>query len=352
MPRLQHGQRTSLLATRVRNAFLEAFTRQVVPVAGIPLKDAVGLGSVARRVQAELRRTTGHYYPLQQVMTSIHDIEKQNIQEHHPECTATPPAPTNPLHIVVTSATPANPSMSRRRMAHNIPSLQCQLAIPPPAFYPSASGTPTSLTPTGRSPLLPFSRRLSLSSATSARFPITPIEQIVHTPLSPPKMPRLAPPPPRTWVRLNTQARMGETSPLDSPALPLTPYVLDPTHGAKPVLGRLQIPGTMAAGDSELRDCFLSSSPQAVSPLDFGKMYGGCPTRPTAARTNSNSNLTRTALLRATRPGLSRSSSLQGSLQDRGLASPSPLASPVLLSATGQPLASPFVFEGGYFSRF
>ncbi|TFK88342.1 hypothetical protein K466DRAFT_598705 [Polyporus arcularius HHB13444] len=342
MPRLQHGQRTSLLATRVRNAFLEAFTRQVAPIAGTPLKDAVGMGSIARRVQGELRRTTGHYYPLHQVVTSIYDIDNHKTQDDRCESAATLSPPTPHPRIVVTSSTPANASMSRRRMEHNIPSLQCQLAIPPPAFDSSltASRTPTSLTPTGRSPLLSFSRRFSLSAADSAGTPITPVEQIVHTPLTPPKLPRVVPPPPRSWARLNFQARMGETSPLASPDFPLTPYELAPTHGTKPVLGRLQIPGTSAVGDLELRDRFLSSSPQAVSPL-----YAGCP-----ARTNSTSSLTRTALLRAARPSLSRTSSLQGSLQDC-LGPLSPLANPLLLSASGQTLASPFDFEGGYFSR-
>ena len=242
--------------------------------------------------------------------------------------------------------------MSRRRMEHNIPALQLHLTIPPPAFQSSANATPTSLTPTGRFPLFPLPRRLSLSTAHSALSPITPIEQIVHTPLTPPKMPRFAPPPPRTWVRLNTQARMGEISPLDSPALPLTPYVLEPTHGAKPVLGRLQIPGTTVPGDQELRDQYMSSSPQAVSPLDFGKIYyNGASARPAALRTNSSSNLTRTALLRATRPTLSRSSSAQGSSEGR-LTPSSPLASPAIVSANRQSLASPFVYEGEYFPRF
>ncbi|RDX41219.1 hypothetical protein OH76DRAFT_1412308 [Lentinus brumalis] len=352
MPRLQHGQRTSLLATRVRNAFLEAFTRQVAPIAGTPLKNAVGMGSIARRVQGELRRTTGHYYPLHQVVITIYDIDNHKTQDDRCERAATLSPPTPHPRIVVTSSTPANASMSRRRMELNIPSLQCQLAIPPPPFDASStpSRTPTSLTPTGCSPLLSFSRRFSLSAANSAGTPITPVEQIVHTPLTPPKLPRVVPPPPRSWARLNIQARLGETSPLDSPDFPLTPYLLAPTHGTKPVLGRLQIPGTLAAGDPELRDRFLSSSSQAVSPLDFGKMYAGCPARPAAARTNSTSNLSRTALLRAARPSLSRSSSLRGSLQDC-LGPLSPLANPLLLSASGQTLASPFDFEGGYFSR-
>ncbi|RPD55099.1 hypothetical protein L226DRAFT_514651 [Lentinus tigrinus ALCF2SS1-7] len=348
MPRLQAGHRTSLLSTRVRNAFLEAFTRQVAPVEGT----TVGLGSIARRVQAELRRTTGHYYPLHQVMRSIVDIEEHNTTpERRPGRTASL-SPSGPIQIVVTSSTPAHSSMSRRRLERKIPALQLHVAIPPPAFFPSsaASATPTSLTPTGFNPVLAFPRRFSLSSAHSAHSPATPIDQIVHTPLTPPKMPRLAPAPPRTWARLNIQARMGESSPLDSPALPLTPYVLDPTHGAKPVLGRLQIPRTAFVHDPEPRGCHQWSSP-AVSPLDFGKMYGGDIARPAAVRTNSTSSLTRTALLRAARPGLSRSSSLQGPSKDL-LAPPSPIASPTLMFAAGQSLASPFAFEGEYFPRF
>ncbi len=38
------------------------------------------MGSIARRVQGELRRTTGHYYPLHQVVTSIYDIDNHKTQ--------------------------------------------------------------------------------------------------------------------------------------------------------------------------------------------------------------------------------------------------------------------------------
>ncbi|KAI0687229.1 hypothetical protein C8Q76DRAFT_772169 [Earliella scabrosa] len=351
MPRLQSTRRTSLLATGLRKVFLEAFTRQTA------LNDVCDaeLGDLARRVQTDIQQVTGHYYPLHQVVLSMHDLKRQPSEL---PSQSTP----NTLRVAITEPTP-NTSMSRRRIERNIPALQCQLRIPPPVFslqarYP-ASATPSSLTPTNDPFSFGFLRRNSLPSGSRACSPITPIDQILHTPPSPPKLPRLAPPPTRTWARLNVEARMGETSPLDSPGLPLTPYMLNPM--GKPLLRPLQIPGTLVAGGPELRDRHLTPSPlspQPLSPLELTPTVAVC-TRPSASRTTSSSNLARTALLRTSRPGLARSFSLNGHSPDNAGDGSllSPFAAPASSSPIASlPLASPFVvrpeaMDGGYFAR-
>lgn len=264
------------------------------------------------------------------------------------------------LKIAVTEPTPQL-SMSRRRLERNIPVLQCQLAIPPPMFFakqPSALQSPSSPSPTGSLYSFSVSHRPSFPTG-QACSPITPIDQILHTPLSPPKLPRLVPPAPRTWARLNMEARWGETSPLESPGLPLTPYVLNSTD--KPSLKPLQIPGTMLAGDPGLRERRLSPSPQAVSPFEVSGIVPAFP-RPSAVRTSSSSHLARAALLRTARPGFARSFSMNGrpiGAGDLEGLSPVPLpfaAQPSSPSSMARPLASPFAirpdaFDGEYFAR-
>ncbi|CDO76351.1 hypothetical protein BN946_scf185011.g15 [Trametes cinnabarina] len=244
--------------------------------------------------------------------------------------------------------------MSRRRLACNIPALRSHLSIPAPSFSPFLSPVYVSpSSPLRARPLFTLSRRSSLSSGESTGYPVTPIDQIVHTPLTPPKIPRAPPPLPRTWAGLNAQIREGNISPLASPGLPLTPYVLSPNDGGKPVLHPLRIPVTctLAPGDAELRDSQLS--PIHLAPLEPTRSplanelsaMTAAPRRPMPVRNNSAASLSRTALLRATRPHLVRSLSVSSEAQPQ--AKPERSLSPLACDAPPSPvdLASPFIIQ-------
>lgn len=258
--------------------------------------------------------------------------------------------------------------MSNRRIEHNIPALRCQIPISPPHFtLSSPTGSPEILTPTTALAAMNSTNNPSIFGGLYARSPITPIDQVLHTPPTPPRLPRIPAPAPRSWVRLNMQARMGETSPLDSVGSQLTPYLLDP-NCTKPVLRPLEIP----AGDCEARTHHALPSPQTLSPFELPKRLLFCTTtsevtavkslRPVLSRTNSSSRLTRAALLRASGAGLARSSSIgerprrAGSLSEHRAIPPYPHVGPCAMSPVGQALASPFMIrpdtmEGGYFSH-
>ncbi|OJT10584.1 hypothetical protein TRAPUB_12883 [Trametes pubescens] len=339
---------------------------------------ARSLGTLARRVQADLRRATGRYFPLAQVVASIHAIKDGGDRDHTTRSGSaggSPPARV-PLQITITPTSPPSTavdtpssSMSRRRLACNIPALQTRLIIPASSmsFLSPTYGSPSTLSPSSFRPLLTFSRRSSLSSGESTGCPVTPIDQITHTPLSPPRIPRAPPPPPRTWARLRAQMHNNETSPLVSPSLPFTPYVLSPICAGKPALHPLRIPvtDTLAAGDAELRDNHLSPSLRSFSP--FGPVpspLGEGPSasatiqrRPVPSRNNSTSSLTREALLRASRPHIVRRFSVsdpnyQDQHFDRYISPVSPVA--FARSPSGIALASPFLIQSeemdkGYF---
>ena len=281
-----------------------------------------------------------------------------------------PPTP-EPLQILITPTSPpalpsAASSMSRRRLACNIPALQSHLSIPAPQFSSNSTpalGSPAS--PLRILPLISLSRRSSLSSGESTRCPVTPIEQIVHTPLTPPKIPRHPLPAPRTWARLN--ARKEDISPLAPPVPSFTPYMLGPNTVGRPVLNPLRIPVTctLAAGDAELRDNLLSplSRSGSLSPFEparspLGDGVSANPSvqrRPTPTRNNSASSLSRTALLRATsRPHQTRSLSVSEYTHDSVQLGRT--VSPLVPDAPSSPatLASPFMIRSdeadmGYF---
>ncbi|KAH9887693.1 hypothetical protein C8Q73DRAFT_712914 [Cubamyces lactineus] len=380
MPRLQHSRRGSLLATKLRNTFLEAFNRTVsesnarVSVPGEFHDSVHSLPVIARRVQSDLKRITGRFFPVGQILESIHALRASidDLPSRSARSTS-PPTPT-PLQIFITPTSPAArvavsstaSSMSRRRLACNIPALQSHLSIPAPhlsSHLSSSLGSPAS--PMGTLPLLSLSRLSSLSSGESTRCPVTPIEQIVHTPLTPPKIPRNPPPAPRTWARLNAQRE--DVSPLASPVLSFTPYVLNPNRTGKPVLNPLRIPitCTLAAGDAELRDNHLSPLPRSgsLSPFEpvrspLGDGASALPSmqrRPTPTRNNSASSLTRIALLRATsRPHQARSLSVSEYTHDNVRLGR--VVSPLVSDPTMSPaaLASPFIIRSeeadlGYF---
>ncbi|KAI0771702.1 hypothetical protein BD413DRAFT_475781 [Trametes elegans] len=336
MPRLQVSRRISLLSTNLRTVFLESFNRHVRTdsVKAAPIvhsqtdHNAVSsLNTIARRVQTDMKRVTGRYFPISQVVASIHAL-KHNTDNivHCSERKISPPPtplqiviiPTSPPAVTNTKATNNSSSMSRRRLACNIPSLQTHLAMPTSTFSPflsPRSGSPASPLRT----LFSMSRRSSYSSGENTLCPVTPIDQIVHTPLSPPKMPRAPPPAPRTWARMNAQMHNDEVSPLPSPTIPSAPLTLTSKRAGRPILNPLRIPTTypVLLGDAELRDNHLSPSPRSSSPLELVRSPFAeglsAPTmlvsRPALVRNDSASNLTRTALLRASRPHLARTSS-------------------------------------------
>ncbi|OBZ66571.1 hypothetical protein A0H81_13371 [Grifola frondosa] len=135
--------------------------------------------------------------------------------------------------------------MSRRRLALNIPILQCQVALPPvPLFWagsPVISSTPTSppviSSEASGSPLTRSLRRFSFSSGMESdrnRPPITPVDQIMQTPLTPPKLPRVPLPMPRTWSSLDF-AGFKLKSPLPSPSLRFTPMCMTPSQSSSSV---------------------------------------------------------------------------------------------------------------------
>ena len=262
-----------------------------------------------------------------------------------------------PLQIVITPTSPAAPmdvtiippSMSRRRIARNIPALQCQVSIPPLVFSPVFK-TPADITPTSTFPPLSFSQLSIFGSGPHS--PVTPIDQILRTPLTPPKLPRVFPAAPRTWARLNAQARRDDPSPLMTPTFPSTPYVLSPGLVGKPLLGRLQIPDNPS--DREPHGRFFAPSPQPLSPFDLSRaQHVPESARPAPARAHSSAALSRTAILRAARPSLSRSASL--SAQACPTVPLSPLSPFAAHAGPSAPLASPFAIRpeavdgGGYF---
>ncbi|KAI1792578.1 hypothetical protein LXA43DRAFT_1005754 [Ganoderma leucocontextum] len=370
MPRLQITRRTSLLSTNLRIVFLEAFGRNISPDATHPRirrsSDAFDFHAVARRVQAEIRRATGRYCPLGQVISSIQDLPSDR-SDNRTSPVNTPRSPTPRLvPIIITSATPTSSvtsvvdsSMSLHRIACNSPTMQSQLPMPLP-WVPSTStsplNSPSGLSPTYTFASAPFIRR-SHSSGSHTSQPITPIDQIARPPLTPPKLPRLVAPAPGTWSRLNVQARKDGVSPIEASTLPLALHSLRPMVAGKPILDRLQIPNAATLG--ACLSAPLTPSPQTLSPFDIGRgQFHGAHsptlegTKSVLARTSSSSNLTRAALLRLSRPALAHNFSQIIDLRNASERAASPLLSPFSgpRSALGSPLASPFAIrpEGGY----
>ncbi|KAH9936863.1 uncharacterized protein BXZ73DRAFT_100278 [Epithele typhae] len=366
MPRLQASRRASLLATEQRHAFIHAFHPRLASLVVdrflCDSADAPGLGAVARRVQSDLRGRTGRYFPIHQVLSTIHDVGTRKKGVVTTPTVATQPPALSALRIVITPTTPmpavpltaSPPSMSRRRLQRNIPALQCQLPVPLPVFSPSLfpdHTTPTTATPTMSFASYAFAQYASTISCSS---PITPVEQILPTPRSPPKMPRVAPAPPRMWSRLNAQARQMDSSPLGLPKLPYSPDMLGSSSG-KPLLGRLHIP------ESDPDPFGFLISPSIQPHVPFNLMRAQSPVEamlsPSIGRTGSSSALSRAAMMRFVRPSLPRSFSMTTKLAPGQATSPlSPFGSHALGSplSMDQPLASPFAarpkpVEGSYF---
>ncbi|KAI0318343.1 hypothetical protein OF83DRAFT_1282753 [Amylostereum chailletii] len=85
-----------------------------------------------------------------------------------------------------------SPSMSRRRLASNIPVLQLQVELPPPpAFGPSDSGSSQYAS---HNPILPGALDPTSYFGRTMRHagPFTPVDQITHTPDQPPELLRPA----------------------------------------------------------------------------------------------------------------------------------------------------------------
>ncbi|PCH39557.1 hypothetical protein WOLCODRAFT_159152 [Wolfiporia cocos MD-104 SS10] len=152
-------------------------------------------------------------------------------------------------------------SMSCRRLASNIPALHSKLVLPPlpsfsssPLSTTSGSHSPASITPT---PLHDFLVTKSLASSlraanleSSPNSPVTPVDQIILTPLVPPSIsrsPRIRPVRKLAPLNMSIDASVLTGSVLASPDLPFTPI-----DGQSPLLS-----GTC----SESKDCGLPPSP-------------------------------------------------------------------------------------------
>ncbi|CCM03912.1 uncharacterized protein FIBRA_06063 [Fibroporia radiculosa] len=140
----------------------------------------------------------------------------------------------HPSQSFVATRIPA--SMSRRRLASNIPALHSKVDLPPPptSWAVSSPSDDTSRLPDGDfgPPALLFFRRgeSDLAEFTdTASSPVTPVEQIMHTPIEPPSIGSRHFPKSRKLAILHLSLRSDlsyeSLCPLDSPDLPFTPLV-------------------------------------------------------------------------------------------------------------------------------
>lgn len=148
------------------------------------------------------------------------------------------------IEVAAAASPPSSPSMSRRRMASNHPTLNCNLLLPPvPDFNNtrhsagklssgSTSGSTPGSTPCGLdTPSLIFSSRqsslFSLSAAGNDEPPVTPIDQIIHDKHTPPDAPRAAKTKARRKSLLNSMLSLSLTdNPCEDsfgPSYPFTP---------------------------------------------------------------------------------------------------------------------------------
>ncbi|KAI0933683.1 hypothetical protein AcV5_005769 [Taiwanofungus camphoratus] len=134
----------------------------------------------------------------------------------------------------------ATTSMSSRRLASNIPALRSKIVLPPlPSFVatiPCGSAGPSSPsgTPTGSS-AHSLSRQaiiLGRGYRVEGGAPVTPIDQIIHTPSEPPEINRPSVAQTRILSSLYASCRSGalQGSLLASPSLPFTPPVNPTLH--------------------------------------------------------------------------------------------------------------------------
>ncbi|EIN08064.1 hypothetical protein PUNSTDRAFT_135579 [Punctularia strigosozonata HHB-11173 SS5] len=97
------------------------------------------------------------------------------------------------------------PSMSRRRRAMNMPTLHSQMQLPPLSLSMPRMSSPRNLSPVSPATAVPSTNwfgalnrpNLTLRGSSADSMPRTPLEQMVHTPLNPPEVPKAPPPMPR-----------------------------------------------------------------------------------------------------------------------------------------------------------
>jgi len=112
---------------------------------------------------------------------------------------------------------PASPGIARRRPRLVIPTLRGQLpSIPTLDYRPSFSDS--QVKPQSRSPLNPPSQ-----ADMSPSLPYTPVEQIAHTPLLPPEMPRFPKEKTNLRVTMSHQSSSEYNTPIVSPRTPQDP---------------------------------------------------------------------------------------------------------------------------------
>lgn len=112
---------------------------------------------------------------------------------------------------------PTSPGISRRRPRLVIPTLRGQLP-PIPALDHRPSFSDLQAKPQSRSPLIPPSQ-----ADMSPSLPYTPVEQIAHTPLLPPEMPRFPREKTNFRVALTHQSSSEYNTPILSPRTPQDP---------------------------------------------------------------------------------------------------------------------------------
>ncbi|EPQ58608.1 hypothetical protein GLOTRDRAFT_120251 [Gloeophyllum trabeum ATCC 11539] len=98
------------------------------------------------------------------------------------------PGLSNFENMSLSSPSPTPLSMSRRRLAANIPALRCQVRLPPPSLGPRSNPSlDTPRSPHPNSPSLPRNNHEALYQV-QAQGLVTPVDQIIHTPFQPPEM--------------------------------------------------------------------------------------------------------------------------------------------------------------------
>ncbi|KDQ59552.1 hypothetical protein JAAARDRAFT_33132 [Jaapia argillacea MUCL 33604] len=104
------------------------------------------------------------------------DMDAMDVSEPSTAYTWGSSEPIEPTSTYPTASLPprqSSSSMSRRRLASNIPALHCQVNIPISQSFPSA-----------------VSSEGFIPSEPQTPIPQTPLEQMLHTPLEPPETPR------------------------------------------------------------------------------------------------------------------------------------------------------------------
>ncbi|TFK46447.1 hypothetical protein OE88DRAFT_1811958 [Heliocybe sulcata] len=80
------------------------------------------------------------------------------------------------------------PSMSRRRLASNIPALRCQVNLPPPNPSKLSLSVDTLRSPNTLDSPSPLPRHLSILRKVQPEDMVTPVDQMMHTPFEPPAL--------------------------------------------------------------------------------------------------------------------------------------------------------------------